>query len=275
MFMIHNKLMVIMGSDMLMRVPLIYNNYGTQERDLVDDFWNKWQEFNNNQRNIMRDDTLFSTMIEDNIYEGNYLVFYQTLYEIMLFNPDIMIDSFANLIWNITTNESVKIRLYGECKNIDINDCDQIDELKYLPLVINESARLNPGIAITFAETITEDLVLNNQYLQAGTMISLDTQMINRDPNVWRNPHQFDPDRFDTGDASVFHSYHRFGLGPRKCLGNVFGDYILKIGIVALLQNFDLIISDKNNNNLVREQRNTIPNLCNYNMTNSIDFIRR
>jgi len=97
-------------------------------------------------------------------------------------------------------------------------------------------ARLNPGIVQTFAETITQPMDLGGFQCPANTLISLDTQMLNRDPDVWKDPHEFNPDRFNETDSKQFYQYHRFGLGPRMCLGNIYADYILKSIVFSIKQ---------------------------------------
>jgi cytochrome P450 len=263
----HNKMMEIMGCDMLMRIPIIYS-LPLPNKLLVDEFWNRWCRFNDRmcESNNMAEQTLFQTMIRYPIYANDQLAFYQTLYEIMLFNLDIMIDGFANLIQSICANQGVGDRIYEECRDIDSHNYNEIDGLAYLQSVIWESARLNPGIVRTFAETLTQPVMLNDFFLPAGTMISLDTRMINRDPMVWKDPNQFDPSRFDS-DPTMMFKYHRFGLSPRKCMGNIFADYILKIGIVQLIKKFTIHPSDEI---VVDKERNSIPNLSNRLMTNQI-----
>lgn len=270
---IHNELMKIMSHDMTLRIPLFYRHFDSQNKKLVDSFWLRWKKFNDTKRmGYLTDLTFFGIMLKSEIYQYEDKL-YQTLYEIMLFNQDIMIDTFANLIWNISLHHDVKEKLYEECKDVNIGSMEQLSNLEYLTCVINESARLNPGITITFAETITESAVLNDYYFSRGTMISLDTQMINRDPKMWKNPHSFDPSRFNNHQTSnSLFNFHRFGLGPRKCLGNIFADYIIKMSIVSLLQRCDMEPVTPESK---WEKRQTLPNISAFNMTNQIKFIIR
>lgn len=270
---LHNKVISIMGIDMFLRPSMIYNNFSSSNKKQVDLFFDRWVKFNVNvidkiiQEN--RSDCLLKTMIMNDAYKDQEALFH-TLYEVSLFNIDIMIDSFSNLIWNVATNPLVKQKLYEECKNINLFDVDELEKLKYLNKVVNESSRLNPGIVITFPETLTESIEINGFSIPSGTMISLDTQSINRDPKIWNNPHEFIPNRFDSDEK--FHFYHRFGLGPRKCLGNIFGDYILKLGLVMLLQKSDIKIDS---NAEKYDFRNTIPNLNQSVMSNIVTFTSR
>lgn len=270
---LHNKIMMIMGQDMLLRVPIIYNCINTSNKRLVDLFWLKWKNFNRNQKEKVTSNTLLDAMLKSNSYTDETTLIH-TLYEIMLFNLDIMTDSFANLVWNIALYEGIRKKIYNESNQINIINYEQIDNLNYIRCVINESARLNPGIVLTFSETITnEEIIIGGYSLPKNTLVSLDTQMINRDPSIWSRPDEFNPDRFSSSeDSDLIFKYHRFGLGPRKCLGNIFADYILKIGILLLIQKFDF---NSINNSLSNSKRNTIPNLSNFNVDNQVKFIRR
>ena len=288
----HNKMMNIMGTDMILRVPYIgtfLSMITNNNKSLVDSFWNKWYQFNKSLKIAPNNDTLYGSMIQDQRYANNELELYQTLYEIMLFNLDIMIDAFANLIWNLATNQDVKEKVYLEIKDkinrLDLtnnltNDLtnnltvDLMNEFDFLQCVINETARLNPGIVSTFAEKINEDIKLNNLIFKKGTLISLDTKMINTDPKIWSNPKKFNPSRFKNNSSNLYFEslYHRFGMSPRKCMGNVFSNYILKIGVIFLLTNFDI---EPTNDKPMIKKINTIPNLSGQIMLNEIVFKRR
>ncbi len=268
---IHKELMVIMGQDMLLRIPFVYNNFNTNNKIIVDTFWERWFVFNNKMKNQIQDFTLFSMLSNNNVYKSNNKIFYQTLYEIMLFNTDIMVDAFANLIWDVVSNKHIYDTIANDVFAINL-DYDGISKLEYLINVENESARLSPGIVLTFAETITEDITLDGYKIPANTKISIDTKMVNRDPDIWPKPNEFNPDRFNVNNPSLFHSYCRFGMGPRKCLGNVFASYILRIGITSIIKNFNCKIGNKN---IKIDERKTIPNISNSIMTNTIVFTKR
>ncbi|XWV25971.1 cytochrome P450 [Tupanvirus soda lake] len=277
----HNKIMHAMGQDMLLRIPLFYKYFKNENSMLVDSFWSKWYEFNQRRKNNLDenyDETLFGMMIRCEAYQDEKVLLH-SLYEIMLFNQDIMVDSFANLLWNLASNDpTIKNKILEEYQNKFgynsegfVTDYQEIDQLEYLSSAINESARLNPGIVLTFSEMLKKELVLDNYILPIGTQISLDTQMINRDPCVWDEPHKFIPERFeDFRTSNKKFQFHRFGLGPRKCLGNLYADYILKISILLLLNKFEFSLKNKNISK--PNFRTTIMNLSNFNPNYPIIF---
>lgn len=61
--------------------------------------------------------------------------------------------------------------------------------------------------------------------IEKGTVVNIPVYCVHRDPLVYKNPNEFDPDRFnpDTGVSSKEFkqrcSLIPFGEGPRQCLG--------------------------------------------------------
>jgi len=242
---IHNQLMGALSSDFLLRTSSLKSL--SNSKKLVDEFLRKWTQFNDLLKSSQQPNTLFETMMNSKIYQEDLECCYSTLYEILLFNLDIMVDTFSSWIWNLATHPDIQEKIYSEVQGIDPEDAIY---LPYLTAALNESARLYPGITLTFAETLTEDIVLGDVKLPARTRISLDTQMINRDPNLWEHPDNFSPERFFEQPEERVFQFHRFGLTPRKCLGNVYADRILKILSLTLIQNYQL----SSNGNVVKKK---------------------
>ena len=59
-----------------------------------------------------------------------------------------------------------------------------------------------------------------------STVVLVDVFSINNNHKYFEKPDNFDPLRFQ--DPSLVHKYHRFGLGPRKCMGMYYANHILK-----------------------------------------------
>jgi sterol 22-desaturase len=70
-------------------------------------------------------------------------------------------------------------------------------------------------------------------------MVIATTYMALRDPDVYENPDEFDPERYYTGDAEVkgAKNFLVFGTGPHYCLGQHYAqlNLALFIGKASLL----------------------------------------
>jgi cytochrome P450 len=66
--------------------------------------------------------------------------------------------------------------------------------------------------------------------------------VINKDPEIWENPHEFDPSRFERKPSADFTSakdgFFPFSYGSRTCIGNVLAQIESAIAFVHLLRNF-------------------------------------
>lgn len=69
-----------------------------------------------------------------------------------------------------------------------------------------------------------------------------------RDPDIYDNPMQFDPERFRDsphGNGKVDGTYYSpFGEGPRSCIGKAIGKIMTKTAIVKVLTKFNVELAD-------------------------------
>lgn len=74
---------------------------------------------------------------------------------------------------------------------------------------------------------------------QTGAMVVPATYLALRDPEIYENPDEFDPERYYTGDAEVkgAKNFLVFGTGPHVCLGQHYAqlNLVLMLGKASLL----------------------------------------
>ncbi|KAI0791736.1 cytochrome P450 [Abortiporus biennis] len=89
----------------------------------------------------------------------------------------------------------------------------------------------------------TEDDVYNNMFIPKGTVVVTNQRLMLSDPNTYRDPHLFLPERF----LAKPNGYEEplptciFGFGRRACPGKILAEASLWIVITSILSTFDIM----------------------------------
>ena len=113
---------------------------------------------------------------------------------------------------------------------------EDIANLRYTRMVIEESMRLYPPAHTTGRQPIKPDEILGHR-IPAGAEVLIMPWLIHRKPQLWEDPERFDPERFAPGRAAERprFAYIPFGAGPRICIGAAFAmtEAILILATIA------------------------------------------
>ncbi|KAI9098404.1 hypothetical protein K1719_025029 [Acacia pycnantha] len=92
----------------------------------------------------------------------------------------------------------------------------EVNNMPYTAKVISETLR-RATILPWFSRKASQDFELDGYRVKKGWSLNLDVVSIHHDPEVFPDPHKFDPSRFDA-ILKPF-SFLGFGNGPRMCPG--------------------------------------------------------
>lgn len=114
---------------------------------------------------------------------------------------------------------------------------EDLRKLIYLDRVVNESMRLYPA-AWSQGRRAAGDFELDGYYFPAGTLVMFNKWVIHRLPDVWGDPDEFRPDRWegDGADKLPHWAYFPFGVGPRSCLGMFLAQIETRLVLATVLQ---------------------------------------
>lgn len=151
-------------------------------------------------------------------------------------------------LYELALNPEIQEQLRDEIRSgIEQNEgklsYDLLFGFKYLDMVVNESLRMYPP-AFLITRTSTKDFVIPESEIriEANTDININVLSIHRDPEYYPDPLKFDPERFTPENIKSRKpfTFIPFGDGPRKCIAGRFGMLQAKMGIVKIIQNFEL-----------------------------------
>jgi cytochrome P450 len=119
-----------------------------------------------------------------------------------------------------------------------------LEKLNLTSRVLQESMRLYPPAWVIERNAIGED-TLGNVKISAGSLVSICTYAVHRNPKHWYNPEQFDPDRFLPENETKRHNfaYIPFGGGPRICIGNNFAFTEAMMILSSVLRVYEPLVS--------------------------------
>ncbi|XP_061773835.1 thromboxane-A synthase isoform X1 [Nerophis ophidion] len=121
-------------------------------------------------------------------------------------------------------------------------DYSNVQELKYLDMVVCEALRLYPP-GFRFARDIDQDCVVNGVLLPKGASLEIPAGFLHYDPEHWPEPEKFIPERFTPEAKASRHPfvYLPFGAGPRNCVGMRLAQLEIKMALVRLFHRFTII----------------------------------
>jgi cytochrome P450 len=100
---------------------------------------------------------------------------------------------------------------------------EDIADLRYARMVIEESMRLYPPAHTLGRQPIAADEVLGHR-IPPGAEVLILPWLLHRKPSLWDDPERFDPERFapERAASRPRFAYVPFGAGPRICIGAAF-----------------------------------------------------
>lgn len=145
----------------------------------------------------------------------------------------------------------VQAKIYAEIREVlgegreDVKEED-LHKFTYLKAVILEVLRIHPPNTSLVPHAVTEDVEFCGYTIPKGTTVNIVTAIIGRDPTIWEDPMEFNPDRLLTGekpkdDVTDLTAYRMlpFGAGRRMCPGNGLGRLLLEYFISNLILRFE------------------------------------
>ncbi|KAK2996134.1 hypothetical protein RJ639_029516 [Escallonia herrerae] len=126
----------------------------------------------------------------------------------------------------------------------DIVEEFHIPKLKYLEAVVKETQRLHPAAPFLVPRSPSQTSTVGGYTIPKGTKVLVNVWAMQRDPQIWDRPLDFQPERFLSKTEKVDYSgnnfmYLPFGSGRRICAGLPLAERMLTYVLATFLHSFE------------------------------------
>ncbi|KAA0034254.1 cytochrome P450 71B34-like [Cucumis melo var. makuwa] len=147
----------------------------------------------------------------------------------------------AELIKNPRVMKKLQDEIRSTIKEDRVKESD-LEKLQYLKMVVKEVLRLHPPVPLLLPRESMSHFKLNGYDIHPKTHIHVNAWAIGRDPESWKHPLQFIPERFIENNIDYKGQHFElipFGAGRRICPGMNMGIIIVELALANMLLCFD------------------------------------
>ncbi|CAM8977180.1 unnamed protein product [Rhodiola kirilowii] len=114
-----------------------------------------------------------------------------------------------------------------------------LPKLTHLRGIVNETLRLYPAAPLLVPHYSSAECTIQGFHIPRGTMLFVNAWAIHRDPEVWEDPVNFKPERFENVEETYAYKLIPFGMGRRSCPGASMAYKVVGLALASLIQCFD------------------------------------
>lgn len=138
---------------------------------------------------------------------------------------------------------------------------DDVHAMSYLDKVVSETLRKYPILPILNRICLKDYKIPNSNFsIKEGMKLIIPILGLQNDHNIYPNPDEFIPERFNSDQVAKRHAftYLPFGEGPRICIGKRFGLLQVKVALIKILSEFRITICEETEIPLKPTKRNLL-----------------
>ncbi|TQV92709.1 Cytochrome P450 [Cordyceps javanica] len=186
-------------------------------------------------------DTLFSKVFkakdDDTLTEEEVTVNAQTY---IVAGSDTTSNTLTYLTWAVARRPDVRARLAAEVAALpdDFSEADTRG-LRYLEQVVAETMRLHAAAPCSLARVVPpEGVSLSGFYIEGGTTVGCQGYTLHRDADIFPEPDEFKPERWENPTKAMKEAYMPFGRGARTCVGLHLAMIEIRLGVCLFFRQF-------------------------------------
>eukprot|EP00116_Pleurobrachia_bachei_P012000 sb/3472262/ len=127
-----------------------------------------------------------------------------------------------------------------ELREVELTGHRSLNKLTYTEMVLLESLRMTP-VLLRGTRWLKNPVNIGGFNVPGDCQFQYSQYVLHRNEKYWKNPREFDPERFRNGVPNVDSmTYMPFLSGPRACLGRHVAMVSMKLMLSTIARNYDL-----------------------------------
>ncbi|XP_076948638.1 cytochrome P450 81F1-like [Bidens hawaiensis] len=115
-----------------------------------------------------------------------------------------------------------------------------ITHLPYLRCIVKETMRMYPAAPFLVPHQSSDDCKVRGYAVPKDTLLMVNAWAIHNDPNTWKEPEKFNPERFKgNSDEHDEFKFMTFGYGKRSCPGKDMAVRVISMALGSLIHCFN------------------------------------
>jgi len=182
---------------------------------------------------------------------------------LLIAGSDTTSNSTCAIIYHLARNPEVQRKLHQELdEQLGMEDelvctSNQLKNLPYLEACVYEGLRIHSTSALGLPRVAPEGgltiigstQVEGEHYFPEGTVLSVPSFTIHRDPKVWGDDVEaYRPERWISDEkrdkALMMRTFNPFSVGPRACVGRNLAMLELQIIVASMLRRYDYVLEN-------------------------------
>ncbi|XP_048351862.1 1,25-dihydroxyvitamin D(3) 24-hydroxylase, mitochondrial [Sphaerodactylus townsendi] len=171
---------------------------------------------------------------------------YAAITEFQIAGVETTANSLLWALYNLSRNPRIQAKLLEEIQSVlaagESPSAEHLKRMPYLKACLKESMRLTPSVPFT-TRTLDKETVLGDYELPKGTVLMLNSHILGRSEENFRDWTQFKPERWLQKNINPF-AHIPFGIGKRMCIGRRLAELQLHLALFWIVQKYQIIATD-------------------------------
>lgn len=189
-------------------------------------------------------DDILSLFINKGYTDNEYLR--DIIFSFVIAGRDTTASSLTWMMYELLKNKNIYDKICDEISDVESDNINKINNLKYTEYAFKESLRLHPPVPLDVKYSVQDD-VIDNVKIPKNSIVMYAPYIFGRMQEIWGNDYEmYNPDRWYNFDGNQY-KFISFNAGKRICLGRFFAILEAKVIMTKILNKYNFECDTKFN----------------------------